>query len=183
MLIERLFSLGIMQMGPSRIDPKRQIGVFNPQHVAGLPAMRNVEMQKFAWIAGEWEHENLVPATTVSPAYADIGVSRFALGEGGTWICSVTSDGRETPHITFDPLSGQWMYLLMRGAYGLLRSSEGWVGDDISFTGAMTMIGVNLEWRMRWMKHSEDAFSFTNEEQDTDGSWAYIDEWKFRRKS
>jgi len=183
MLIERLFSSGIMQMGPSRTDPTRKVGVFNPEQVADLPAQRAAELQRFAWIQGIWEHENLVPATAVSPAYADIGTSRFALGEGGTWVCALAADGREIPQITFDPFSRQWIYSLTRGSYGLLRSPEGWVGNSIAFTGQMTMVGINLEWRMRWTKHSDDAFCFVNEEQNPDGSWAYIDEWTFRRKS
>lgn len=183
MLMERLFSEGIMRMGPSRVDPNRQVGVFNPERVAGLPALRSSALQKFAWIQGEWEHENRVPATTVSPAYSDIGTSRFGLGEGGAWICALGPDGREIPQITFDPFSRQWVYLLTRGSYGLLRSPDGWVGNTIAFTGTMTMIGINLEWRMRWTRHSDDAFCFINEEQNPDGSWVYIDEWHFQRKS
>ena len=181
--MDRLFSEGIMQMGPSRVDPARQVGVFNLQRVAGLPAIRTAELEKFAWIVGEWDHENAVPATSVSPAYSDVGTSRFAFGEDGTWICAVAPDGRQIPQVTFDPFSRQWIYLLTRGSYGLLRSHEGWVGDSISFAGAMTMIGINLEWRMRWTRHSKDFFSFTNEEQNRDGSWAYIDEWRFSRRA
>ncbi|HEY6490435.1 MAG: hypothetical protein WCC26_09880 [Terracidiphilus sp.] len=181
--MERLFSEGLMQMGPSRIDPNRQVGVFKIERVAGLPALRIAELQKFAWIQGEWEHENTVPATRVSPAYSDIGTSCFGRSEDGTWICALAADGRATPQITFDPFSRQWIYLLMRGSYGLLRSTEGWVGNSIAFTGAMTMIGINLEWRMRWTKYNDDAFGFVNEEQNPDGSWAYIDEWRFHRKA
>ena len=67
MLMERLFSSGIMKMGPSRLDPQRQVGVFNPASVAGLPELRAAETEKFRWIAGEWNYENAVPATSVSP--------------------------------------------------------------------------------------------------------------------
>jgi hypothetical protein len=183
MLMERLFSAGIMQMGPSHVDPGRQVGVFNLERVAGLPALRIAELQKFAWIQGEWEHENSVPATTVSPAYADVGTSRFGFSGDGAWVCALAPDGREIPQITFDPFSRQWIYLLTRGSYGLLRSQQGWVSNRIAFAGAMTMLGINLEWRMRWTRHSDDAFSFINEEQNPDGSWAYIDEWWFRRKA
>ncbi len=183
MLMERLFSEGIMQMGPSRTDPSRQIGVFNFQRIAGLPAIRSAELQKFAWIAGEWDHENAVPPTSVSPAYSDVGTSRFAIGQDGAWICALSPDGREVPQITFDPFSRQWIYVLTRGSFGLLRSKQGWIGDTISFTGTMTMLGIDLEWRMRWTRHSDDAFSFINEEQNPDGSWSYIDEWRFCRKS
>jgi len=181
MLMEQLFSSGVMQMGPSRTDPSRQVGVFNLERVAALPALRTAALQEFAWIQGKWEHENRVPATTVSPAYSDVGISRFVLGEGGAWVCALSSDGREIPQITYDPFSRQWIYLLTKGSYGLLRSSEGWVGNTIAFTGTMTMIGINLEWRMRWTRHNENAFSFINEEQNADGSWAYIDEWSFQR--
>lgn len=183
MLMEQLFSKGIMQMGPSRVDPARQVGVFNPASVVGLPAARTAELRKFAWIEGEWDHENSVPATAHSPAYCDIGVSRFAFAKDGAWICALTADGHEIPQITFDPFSRQWIYLLTKGSYGLLRSTEGWAGNTIAFTGTMTMIGINLEWRMRWARQSDDAFSFINEEQTADGSWVYIDEWRFRRKS
>jgi hypothetical protein len=47
----------------------------------------------------------------------------------------------------------------------------------------MTMIGFNCEWRISWTKENADRFSFVNEERDASGSWAYIDEWHFKRKS
>jgi len=183
MLIERLFSAGIMQMVPSPSDPARQVGVFNPVAVAGLPAARAAQMESFRWLVGDWSHENIVPATSVSPTYTDVGGSRFSLGENGSWICIVSPDGRETPHITFDPFSRQWIYVLTRGSYGILRSAQGWIGNRIAFSGLMTMIGINCEWRITWTRNSVDEFSFINEEEAADGSWAYIDEWRFRRKS
>jgi hypothetical protein len=78
---------------------------------------------------------------------------------------------------------GPWIYALLRGSYGILRSREGWTGCQIVFTGLMTMIGINCEWRMTWTKESDDQFAFINEECNDDGSWAYIDEWRFKRKS
>jgi hypothetical protein len=36
---------------------------------------------------------------------------------------------------------------------------------------------------MTWTSKNNDQFSFVNEERSDDGSWAYIDEWRFRRKS
>lgn len=182
MLIQELFARGIMKMGPSRSDPSRQIGVFNLEAVAGLPALRAEEMEKFRWLAGEWDHENRVPQTTASPAYIDAGTSRFSMCETGSWVCLVAPDGKETPHITYDPFSRQWIYVLTRGSYGMLRSREGWVGNRIVFSGRMTMIGIDCEWRMTWSRQSAGEFSLTNEEQNPDGSWSYIDEWQFRRK-
>ncbi len=69
MLIQELFSKGIMKMGPSPVDPQRQVGVFNPEAIAGLPALRTQEMEKFLWLVGEWNYENAVPPTPSSPAY------------------------------------------------------------------------------------------------------------------
>lgn len=90
------------------------------------------------------------------------------------------------PHITFDPFSRQWIYVLTNGAYGILRSSEGWTqtekGDRIVFIGLMTMLGINCDWRMTWTRYSPDEFGFVNDECADGGSWLYIDEWNFRRK-
>jgi hypothetical protein len=183
MLMEQLFSTGIMRMGPSRMDPRRQVGVFNPAAVSGLPALRSVELERFRWIAGEWRFENAVPATSVSPAYGDIGSARFSFNEKSNWICMMAPDGEEIPQITFDPFSRQWIYLLTKGSYGMLRSAEGWKGDSIAFTGLMTMIGINTEWRMTWTRQGPDRFAFVNEERVSDGSWAYIDQWRFQRES
>jgi hypothetical protein len=180
--MERLFSSGIMKMGPSRFDPQRRVGVFNPASVAGLPELRAAEIEKFRWLAGEWNYENTVPATHVSPAYGDIGVARFSFNPKTNWICMLAHDGTETPHITFDPFSKQWIYLLMTGSYGMLHSAAGWDGNTIEFTGLMTMIGINCEWRMRWTRDGEDAFSFVNEERNDAGHWDYIDKWRFNRK-
>jgi hypothetical protein len=82
-------------------------------------------MESFRWIEGEWSYENEVPATCFNPAYT-ASSGRFVLGEGGTWVCAVSGEGREYPQITSDPLSKQWIYLLSRGSYGLLRSPDGW---------------------------------------------------------
>jgi hypothetical protein len=112
----------------------------------------------------------------------DVGTSKFSICEKGNWVCMVAPDGRETPHITFDPFSRQWIYLLMQGAYGLLRSPDGWQGDEIAFMGTMTMLGVNCNWRIRWKRDGPNQFGCVNEEQSADGSWAYIDEWRFTRK-
>lgn len=182
MLMEQLFSSGIMKMGPSRVDPQRQVGVFSPAALAGLPALRTAELEKFRWIAGEWRYENMVPATSVSPAYGDIGSARFSFNEKSHWICMVTEEGEELPQITFDPFSRQWIYLLTRGSYGMLRSADGWNGESIAFTGLMTMIGINTEWRMTWTRQGSDRFGFVNQERAPDGSWAYIDEWQFTRQ-
>lgn len=181
MLMERLFSSGVMQMGPSRTDPGRQVGVFSPAAIAGVAEARAAELDKLAWLAGVWEHENAVPSTRVSPAYSDVGRSRFARSKDGAWICMVTTDGNEIPQITFDPFSKQWIYVLTRGSYGILRSGEAWRGNGIVFSGLMTMIGINCEWRMSWTKHNDDEFSFTNEERGAGERWDYIDEWHFHR--
>jgi hypothetical protein len=182
MLIERLFSSGIMQMGPSRVDPQRQVGVFNPAAVSSLPALRNAEMEKLHWIAGEWNYENEVPETPASPAFTDIGSVRFSFSDKSGWVSMVAPDGQETPNITFDPFSKQWIYLLIKGSYGILRS-EGWSGDATSFTGMMTMIGIDTDWRLTMTRHGADNFTFINEERAEGGTWAYIDKWRFQRKS
>jgi hypothetical protein len=71
----------------------------------------------------------------------------------------------------------------MRGSYGILRSAQGWIEDQIVFSGLMTMIGLNCEWRMTWSREESGQFSFINEERNEGGSWAYIDQWRFKRKS
>jgi hypothetical protein len=182
MLIAELFSQGVMRMGPSRLDPDRQVGIISPDLVSTLPALRSSAMERFRWLAGEWNYENEVPATSVSPAYTDTGSCRFSYCERNNWICRVAPDGRETRHITFDPFSRQWIYLLIEGSYGILRSANGWVGDQIVFSGFMTMIGVSCDWRMTWTKKNDDQFGFLNEERNEAGSWIYIDQWRLRRK-
>ena len=182
-LIEELFARGVMTMGPSRVDPKRQVGVFRPEAISEFPAIRAAEMEKFRWLCGEWNYENRVPATQFNPAYADVGSCRFSLCDKDFWICVVEDSGAEMRNITFDPFSRQWMYVLTRGSYGLLRSPQGWIGDRIVFSGSMTMIGINCEWRMTWTKTSEDTFHFVNEQIGTGRCWEYIDEWRFTRKS
>jgi hypothetical protein len=182
MLMEDLFFSGVMKMGPSRNDPARQVGVFNPEFVSSLPAVRATEMEKFRWLAGEWDHENRVPETRFSPAYVDAGVSRFSINERGDWLCFVSPDGAETQHITFDPFSRQWIWVLIRGAYGMLRSGKGWEGNKITFSGEMTMLAPTRPWRITWTHDGPDEFHFVNEERTGDRSWAHIDEWRFKRK-
>jgi hypothetical protein len=181
-LIETLFARGVVRMGPSRNDPTRQVATFDPGAVAALAADRAAEMERFRWLIGEWTFENPVPATRLSPAYCDRGTAAFTASADGMFICMLGRDGRQTPLLTFDAWSRRWMYMLTTGSYGILRAT-GWEGGRIVFTGAMTMIGVDREWRMTWTRDGNDAFGFVNEEQLTDGSWSYIDEWRYQRKS
>jgi hypothetical protein len=174
MVFEELFSRGVMTMGPSRTDPTRQVGVFNAEVVSKLPALRAEQMETFRWLAGEWNSENLVPATRLSPAYTDVGSAQFSCCEKDAWICAVAPNGRESRHITFDPFSKQWIYVLTQGSYGILRSREGWRENQIVFSGLMTMLGVDCDWRMTWTKHSDHEFVFVNEER-VGGAWEYID--------
>jgi hypothetical protein len=180
-LIETLFSRGIIRMGPSRHDPSRQVATFEPGAAAKLAADRVAEMERFLWLSGDWTFENPVPATRLSPAYCDAGSASFAPSADGLCMCMVARDGRQTPLLTFDPWSRQWIYMLTSGSYGILRS-PGWEGRRIAFTGAMTMIGIDREWRMTWTRDGDDTFAFVNEEQLADGSWRYIDEWRYQRK-
>ena len=90
-------------------------------------------------------------------------------------------DGRERRYLTFDPFSGQWIYMLLDGAYGILRS-PGWHGDKLVFEGEMKMIGAKCALRQTWKKRSHDEFMFVNEEKLSDGSWGYVDEWETKRK-
>jgi len=181
MLMEELFARGIMRMGPARDDPARQVGVFNLEFVAGLPALRLSEMEKFRWIEGEWNTENRVPATRLSPAYSDFSRGTYRICERNNWICLVDRNGLERRHITFDPFSGQWIYVLLEGAYGIMRS-PGWDGNHIAFEGLVTMIGVECVMRQAWTKASDDEFRFVNEEKLPDGTWGYVDEWICTRK-
>lgn len=170
-----------MKMGPSREDPSKQVGVFNRELVAGFPAARLAAMEQFRWLEGSWICSNRVPATGENPEYVDVNVYTYRICESGVWVCTVGRDGRERPHLTFDPFSRQWMYVLAEGAYGVLRS-PGWEGNRIVFMGHMTMIGVDCEMRQTWTRQSEDAYSFVNEEQTADGSWVFADEWHCRRQ-
>jgi hypothetical protein len=181
-LIETLFSRRIVRMGPSRHDPSRQVATFDSDTIAKLAADRAAEMERFRWLIGEWTFENPVPATRLSPAYCDRGSAAFAASADGMFICMVGRDGRLTPLLTFDSWSRRWIYMLTSGSYGILRS-PGWESGRIVFTGAMTMIGIDCQWRMTWTRGGSDAFGFVNEEQLADGSWSYIDEWRYLRKS
>ena len=170
-----------MTMGPSPRDPNRQVGVFPLELIRQVTQSRATEIEKFRWLVGDWVYENLVPATKFSPAYVDTGRMSYSIVEMNGWICADLPNGRQEQQITFDPLSGQWIYLLTRGSYGMLRSKEGWVDNQIAFEGQMTMIGVDCHWRMTWTKISDDEFSFVNEEREAGGEWSYIDEWHFHR--
>ncbi len=183
MLFEELFSRRIMTMGPSPVDPARQVGVLTPEVAANLLPTRTFEMAKARWLAGTWTFENVVPATRFNPAYTDIGSITYTFDETAGWIYLATAAGTQVPHITFDPLSGMWIYALLRGAYGVLRSAEGWKDNRIVFSGSMTMVGSTCEWRMTMTQLGEDRFLLVNEEAVANDTFAYIDEWRFMREA
>jgi hypothetical protein len=93
MLIETLFERGIMKMSLSRCDPSREVGVFAGDLLARVAAEGAMEIEKFQWIAGEWEYDNRVPATRLSPSYQNTGRQKFAICEKGGWVCMVSPDG------------------------------------------------------------------------------------------
>jgi hypothetical protein len=179
-LIDAMFASGVVQMGPSRHDPSRQVATFDPAAIRTLAAARERELQRFVWLVGDWRFENEVPAGRLNPAYTDVGRATYVRSEDGAWICSSQPNGKLIPLLTFDAWSGQWIYILASGAYGVLRS-PGWTGNSIVFTGTMTMVGVTCEWRMTWSKHSDDYFQFVNEELLLGGGWSSIDEWRHTR--
>jgi len=180
MVMEELFRRGIMTMGPSRHDPSKIVGVFNKDFAAQLPARRQRAMETLRWMAGEWDTVNTVPASAANPAYTETGTGAFTLCEKENWICR-GRDGSAKPHLTFDPFSGQYMYVLTEGAYGILRS-PGWNGNRLVFAGHMTMIGIDCEWRLTLSKRSADEFHYLNEELLPSGQWSPIDQWLFTRK-
>jgi len=179
--MEELFGRGIMVMGPAKNDPGRMTGTFNMELLAKFPALRAAEMEKMRWIEGEWNSVNRVPATSKNPAYEDVNTGTYRFCEKDSWICLVGKDGRERKYLTFDPFSGQWIYVLLEGGYGILRS-PGWSGNGIVFEGEMTMVGVNCVLRQTWKKKSDDEFMFVNEEKLAHGNWVYVDEWEMKRK-
>jgi len=181
-LIETLFARRIVRIGPSRHDATNQVATFDPETISKLAADRAAEMDRIRWLSGVWTFENPVPATRLSPAYCDRGTATFAPSPDGLFMCMVGRDAKLTPLMTFDPWSRRWIYMLTSGSYGVLRS-PGWARDQIVFTGLMTMIGIDCEWRMTWTRDGEDAFGFVNEERRADGSWSYIDEWTYRRRN
>jgi hypothetical protein len=77
------------------------------------------------------ELRKLRPGDAVEPGYTDVGSCRFSLSEKDAWICAVAPDGKERRHITADPFSRQWIYVLTQGSYGILRSPQGWIRDRI----------------------------------------------------
>jgi len=178
--MEQLFERGIMVMGTGGKDHKEPIGMFNLALVSEFPALRKAELEKMRWLEGSWSSVNRVPATRFNPAYTDVNTGEYKFCDRGHWICLVGKEGSERKHITFDPFSKQWIYLLAEGAYGILRS-PGWDGNRLVWTGEMTMIGVNCVLRQSWEKKSDDQFSFINEERLEDGTWGYVDEWEIRR--
>lgn len=117
----------------------------------------------------------------MNPAYTDVSNGTYKFCEKSAWICLVDRAGVERRHITFDPFSRQWMFVMLEGAYGILRSG-GWIDNRIVFEGHVTLIGVECELRQTWTKASDDEFGFVNEERHADGAWGYVDEWEFRRK-
>jgi len=181
MVMEELFGRGIMTMGPSRHDPSNIVGVFNKDFAVALPALRKDAMETLRWMAGDWESVNTVPASGHNPAYAETGTGSLTLCEKENWICR-GRDSSQKPYITFDPFSRQYMYVLTEGAYCVLRS-QGWEGNHLIFTGHMTMIGVDCEWRLTLTKRGNDEYHFLNEEQLPNGQWALIDECLFTRKA
>ena len=57
------------------------------------------------------------------------------------------------------------------------------MGPSPVFTGHITMIGVDCEWRLTWTKTNDDRFAYRNEELLAGGHWGFVDEWEFQRKS
>lgn len=81
-LMEELFASGVMQMGPSRLDPARQVGVFNPSFVAGLPALRAAEMEKFRWLSTAMTLMDAIPSPVDEAWTSGEGLQRPKHQEG-----------------------------------------------------------------------------------------------------
>ncbi len=168
MPIEERFSRRIITMGPSRTDPGRQVGVFQREFLANLPAVRAAKMEKSQWSSANGVNENEVPAKGVSPAYTDSGSGRFTFCEKDSCSCMVAADGRETRQIT----------LILQPAMDL-HFAAGLVWNP-AFSGGLEG-GANRFFRVHddhgnQLRLADDVdlerkrrFGSVNEEQDEDG--------------
>src|SRR6185295_17417909 len=108
-MFEHLFNSGVM-----KIDPGRKVGVFDLEVISKFPALRKAEMEKLRWMEGDWNAENSVRATRVSPAYVDTYPYTYRFCEDGATLCIVRG-GKEVPNITYDAFSKKWLLLMPGG--------------------------------------------------------------------
>jgi hypothetical protein len=174
-MFEHLFNSGVM-----KIDPGRKVGVFDLEVISKFPALRKAEMEKLRWMEGEWNAENSVRATRVSPAYVDTYPYTYRFCEDGTTLCIVRG-GKEVPNITYDAFSKKWLLLMPGGgAFGMLTSA-GWSGDSIEFTGHILMLGYECDLRTTLTRRSDRDYYMSNHERQPDGTWTLVDDWVFRK--
>jgi len=175
-LFQQLFARGFMIF-----DPRKKAGVFNPTVVSEFASARKQKMAEFRWLIGNWDATNHVRATPTTPEYTDTYQYTYTLCDNETRICISGPSGRERPHLTFDPFSARWMMTFVDGVYGVLQS-DGFSGNSITFTGKLTMLGVDCELRQTIERRGPDEFFVRNDEHLQDGNWYLVDDFTFRRR-
>jgi hypothetical protein len=175
-MFEHLFNSGVM-----KIDPGRKVGVFNLEVISKFPALRKAEMEKIRWMEGDWNAENSVRATRVSPAYVDTYPYTYRFCEDGATLCIVRG-GKEVPNITYDAFSRKWLLLMPgRGAFGMLTSA-GLVRRLDRVHRSYSHAGLRVRPAHDAHPPHRSRILHVESRAQPDGTWTLVDDWVFRKR-
>lgn len=141
------------------------------------------EMERVAWMVGDWDVVAIVEGRNDKPSEA--GLSRIAPALGGVWLemRDTYPDGnQDVGFLGFDAATKRWKNLSVDG-YGNAHvvTTEGWQGERLVFEADFSILGVGAHLRQTLERTSPDTFRFTNEER-IGGKWVPVDAYAYRRR-
>lgn len=146
------------------------------------------EMQKVAWMIGDWTIDVRVFATPTTPESQDHGLASVSRVVGGTWLqmADVYPEGtQDLGFMTYNIVTRRWVSLGLDSAgNSVLSTAPDWQGNQLKLIAeGVEILGEKVTLRQTVTQISPDEFMVLNEERLEDGSWVSLDEYRYRRRA
>jgi len=145
------------------------------------------EIEHLAWMVGTWEVSAVVAGRAAGEGGGDTGVSTVTRVLDGTWLQVEDryADGnQDLGFIGYDGATKQYRAIAI-DSYGTaaLTSGSAFVDGRLALTGRVRILGEDVTLRQTIVRTDAREYRVTNEEQDEEGAWHAIDEYRYRKRS
>lgn len=145
------------------------------------------ELERAAWLAGDWNVTARVFATPKTPERVDRGTSHVERILDGTWLSfrdTYPSGTQDLGFLTFNPVTKLWMAVHLDSTGNAIRSTaRDWDAGRLVFvTESAVIVGETITLRQTIEKRSDTEYRVLNEEQLASGAWAKLDEYVYVKR-
>jgi hypothetical protein len=145
------------------------------------------ELRSAAWLVGRWNVTARVFADGAEPKEADHGQSTVEEILGGTWLqIRDTYEGQpeDLGFLTFNVATKNWIAIgIDKSGNAVTSKAKAWDGNRLALLAEdADILGEHVALRQTLEKHSDREYTILNEERLSNGEWAVIDEYVYRKQ-